>query len=404
MDNTILQLSDNSPMDDNQADLAIQQKLQELVDWQKLKDTHFIAQVERGRLGGNVGLDNGMNGLNKYIYGTHPGRYYLIGADSGVGKTTLGDFMFVMKAYESAKAKNRKLYILYYSFEISLEEKQARWASYYIYQQFGVMIPADYIQGRITGMMVNEEHMHMIRHAYLYIEELMQCVRIVEDSTHPTKIFHDVIDHHYDIIGTVVRKASHDPKKRGPIERWVPHPGEENSITILMIDHIALLASEQGFDPKQTIDLMSRYCVTLRNIFKTTPVIIQQFNTEITSMYRMSKKGDPVIKPQRIDFGDSRYTFRDANIVLGVIKPAIYDIPKYYNYDISKLKGWMVGVHLMKNRHGSSQRMLPVFLNGLVGVAEDLPFDATVDLAMEPYYEQAFKLEQICQLYSPKNP
>lgn len=397
MDNLVLLDWDNTD-----ADKDMQDRLDKLADWRNLGDNHFIAQVEKGRLGGNVGISNGLAGITKYTYGTHKARYYLIGADSGVGKTTMADFMYVINAYESCKCRGKKLYMYYYSFEISLEEKKARWTSYYIYMMHGESIPADYIQGRIEGMMVDNAHMEMVRRAYLYIEELLSCMTVIEDPVHPTKIFHDIIDHHYDKIGKVLRRSAYDPKKKGVIYGWEPKPGEEDQMTIVIIDHMALLMNEQGYDTKQTMDLMSKYFVTLRNLFGLTEIVIQQFNTDITSTYRMNKKGDPVITPQRIDFGDSRYTFRDANVAIGLVKPAIYDIPIYHKYDITKLDQYFIAMHLMKNRHGPSQRMLPIFLNGIAGVACDLPLAPTIDLEMQSYYEQADKLEKVCQLYSPK--
>lgn len=396
-ENTALQNWDNT-----EADKEMQLKLDKLIDWKNLPDNHFIVSVEQGRLGTNIGLNSGMPALSNYTYGIHKGRFYLIGADSGVGKTTMADFMFIMNAFESAKQQKKKLYIYYYSFEISLEEKKARWCSYYIYLKYNKSIPADYIQGRIAGLMVIDDDMKMIREAYLYVEELLTCMIVVEDPIHPTKIFHDIIDYHFDKIGKVFRREAHDKKKRGVIYGWQPNPGEENSMTMMLIDHWALLMNEQGFDTKQTMDLMSKYFVTLRNLFGIIGVGIQQFNTDITSMYRMNKKGDGLITPQRIDFGDSRYTFRDANVVLGLIKPSIYDIPTYHKYDIKKLGPNFIAMHLMKNRHGVSQRMLPIFLNGMAGVAEDLPLSPTLDLAMQPYYDMAYKLEKTAELYRPK--
>jgi energy-coupling factor transporter ATP-binding protein EcfA2 len=395
MDNTALPNWDN-----DEVDKEIQSKLDQLVDWRSLEENHFIHQVEKARLGSNIGVENGSLNLSKYTYGTHKGRYYLIGADSGVGKTTLADFMYVIKAYESAKQLGRKVYFFYYSFEISLEEKKARWASYYIFQLYGILIPADYIQGRMPGLMVSDLHMTYIRRAYLYIEEILKHMIVVEDPVHPTKIFHDLIDHHYEKIGKVLRHTAHDPKKKGAMKGWIPNKGEEDSMTFIIIDHVALLASEQGFDTKQTIDLMSKYFVTLRNMFGLTEIVIQQFNTDITSTYRMNKKGEPVVKPQRIDFGDSRYTFRDANVVLGIIKPMIYDIPDYCGYDITKLREYFIAVYLMKNRHGKSQRMLPMLLEGVSGFAEDLPVTPNIDIVMNPYFEKVIKLEKLCQWYS----
>lgn len=398
-DNTLLQNWDST-----EADEEMKLKLSKLADWQALPENHFIRSIETARTGLNIGLNNGIKGLTKYIYGTHKGRYYLVGADSGVGKTTISDFMYILNAYESALAMQRPVYIFYYSFEISLEEKKARWVSYYLYLKFALHIPADYIQGRIPGMMVTDAHMELIRVAYLYVEKMMNYCNmiVIEDPIHPTRIFHNLVEAHYDHIGTVLRHSAHDPTKKGIIYGWKPKPGNEHAITMVVIDHIALLMNEQGFDTKHTMDLMSKYFVTLRNLFGLTPIVIQQFNTDITSTFRMNKKGDGVINPQRIDFGDSRYTFRDANIVLGLIKPCVYELTQYYKYNIIKLGQYFVGLHLMKNRHGPSQRMIPLFFDGMTGMVEDLPVTPGVDFVMQDYYDKAMKLERISESYQPK--
>lgn len=403
-------MTDSTPLlnwDNTEADQEMQLKLDKLADWRNLPDNHFIAQIEKARTGTNIGLNNGLPSLSNYIYGTHKGRYYLVGADSGVGKTTLSDFMYIFNAYRSAKMMGKPLYVFYYSFEISLEEKKARWVSYYLKTQLNISLSPDYIQGRIPGMMVTDQHMDLIRMAYLFVEEMMQYCHmvVIEDPVHPTKIFNNLIDHHYDQIGTVLRHEAYDPEKKGrkgAIYGWKAKEGNEDAITMVMIDHIALLMNEQGFDTKHTMDLMSKYLVTLRNLFGLTGVVIQQFNTDITSTFRMNKKGDNVITPQRIDFGDSRYTFRDANVVLGMIKPAIYELPSYHKYDITKLDQCFIGLHLMKNRHGPSQRMLPLFMDGMTGVIEDIPLTPTVEIAMQPYYDRVVEMEKISRSFRPK--
>ena len=164
---------------------------------------------------------------------------------------------------------------------------------------------------------------------------------------------------------------------------------------------MALIAPEQGFDMKQTMDLWSKYIVTLRNIFGLTFIGIQQFNTEMTTYHRMNKKGDGLIAPQRIDFGDSRYTFRDANVVWGLVKPSIYDIDTYNGYDIKKLKDYFVMMHLMKNRHGAFHKALPIFLNPIAGIITPLP-TPPIDIAMDRFEKEVIELEKKVQLFTPK--
>lgn len=360
----------------------------------------FLHQVYRGMQGGNIGLDNGLTGINNYTYGTQQGRYYLIGADSGVGKTTVADFMWVFNAYYSALAMGKRLKIFYYSLEISKTDKIAKWVSLWICHKYGKSLSTDYILHRIKGMPMVEADLILVIEGYREVEKILTCIEFIEDIVHPTRIFQDIIDNHFEKEGVIVRRPSEGKDKKGRIMSYIAK--DPNLYTILFIDHLALLATEAGLDIKGTIDRMSRYGVFLRNMFGCTLVYVQQFNTELTSFHRMNKKGDGILTPQRIDFGDSRYTYRDADVVIGLLSPAAYDVEKYLKYNIRELGLYFIAMVLMKNRYGPAHRTLPIFINPLSGIIEDMPLQPLNLVAMEPYYKRVKQLEELCQSYSPK--
>lgn len=395
-----MELLTNTNLDE--VDKEIQDKVSKYVDWKLLEDNHFIKTVEAARNGSNVGIGNGMPRLSQWIYGTHKARYYLLGADSGAGKTTLSDFMFALSAYQYCKKHKRKLYIIYYSFEVSKQEKKARWVSYYIHKIFNRDIPSDYIMGRIPGMMVSDKDMECIRRAYVVVEQIFEAMIFVEDPQNPTNMLHAMVEGHYESIGTVLRHKSIDPKKKGRIYAFKPKNEEEaNAVTIKICDHLALSGTERGFDTKQTMDLWSKYDVFLRNLFGTTIVNIQQFNTEMVNLQRTMKKGE-VPHPQRIDFGDSRYTFRDADVVMGLLQPFQFEAPTYKGYEVNRLRTYMLMLFLMKNRYGSPNRQLPIFLNPIAGIPYDLPLEGGVDIVMENWYKYVSRLEETTRFYTPK--
>src|ERR1700750_3086197 len=100
--------------DDSNIDPAVEARIRELVAVDKLPHDHIMRRIDRGRKGLNVGGPT-MGPLgDKCRYGIHQGMYYLMGADSSVGKTTIADFMAVLNAYWQAKLMNRKLYLFYY--------------------------------------------------------------------------------------------------------------------------------------------------------------------------------------------------------------------------------------------------------------------------------------------------
>lgn len=409
IDDAIL-IEDTNPVDISPPEGVDESIWKQWQDEEELKKDKFLYQLKRGMQGHNVGLDNGLTNINKYIYGTHKGRYYLIGAESGVGKTTISDFMFVLKAWESSKKLGRKIKIFYFSFEIGKIEKLYRWVSYFIFIKYKIQLPSDYLQGRIAGKTVTKEHSEMILYAYSIIKEMLKDVTIVEDTLTPTKIFNAMIDEHFSKHGTIERAAvsAEDikKKKKGSLKGYTEN--DSDLTTIIMIDHLALTEGERGMDTKMVMDTMSKYCIVLRNMFHATPVIIQQFSTDMMSAYRgaFGKKTEATIAPSRLDFGDSKATYRDADVVIGGTKPQ-KEMSQFCGYNMKHpeddgLGDYFIASYLMKNRYGPANRMLPLFLDPVVGIPYDLPLTPSNPIIMCDWINNALKLEEICQTFSPK--
>lgn len=368
-------------------------------NWEILPGNHFIHQVQRGILGKNIGLRNGLTHINNYIYGTQKARYYLIGADSGVGKTTLADFMFVLQAYKAAKSQGRKLKVFYCSFEIARADKIARWVSYYVFQQYKIRIPSDYVLGRIEGTLVTPEHLILIKEAYTLIEQMFnECVVFIDLMMSPNMIFESIIQDHFKKRGKVIIEEK-TKKYTGFI------PDDPDYMTILLVDHLALTDEEQGDDTKKTMDKLSKKAVILRNIFQCTIVFIQQFSTDMLIANRAmhtKKTGVATIAPTRLDFGDSKATYRDADVVIGGICPG-KDLNECIGYDLSthKMGLYMILLFIMKNRCGKAGKFSPVFMDGVTGTFMDLPYPAN-PLTDEAFYNEAQQIEKVCQAFSPK--
>ncbi len=380
-------------------------------DWRNRPGNDFIHQVQRGRLGQNIGISTGIKGLDKYIYGIHPGRYYLIGADSGVGKTTMSDFMFILSAIEQARRLHRKLKIFYCSFEIGKTDKIARWCSHYVFHKHGVRLPSDYFLGRIEGKMLSDEHFPYVQEAYTWINDLMEeggTIKFLDMMMHPTMIFEGIIDGYYDKHGIVKRDSVTAKEKaagkRGYVRGFTPDPGEEDTMVVLMVDHIALANPEQGLDTKGIMDRLSKYGVVLKNIFHTTIVMIQQFSTDLLAANRTMhiKKDLHSIMPSRLDFGDSKATFRDADVVIGGIKPGI-DLPDLFGWDLStsRMGPYFVIQYIIKNRYGPDKKIIPVFLDPITGTIYDIPCPISDDDG-DKWYKMADEINSVCQVYSPQ--
>lgn len=378
--------------------------------WKEEEQSSFIYQVQRGRLGRNVGLKNGFSRINNYIHGTQIGRYYLLAADSGVGKTTVTDYM-IIEGWLDAKANNKPIKIFYCSFEVSRLDKEAKWCSHFIARKHGISIPTDYILGRVKNNYLSDEELQYVKEGYESVKEMMKDVVLLEDAVHPTAIFESIISNHFEKHGEVKRAPVPDADKRknrkGRVIGYTQKT--EGLITFLVIDHLALLHTEMGLTLKQTMDKMSRYGVILKNMFYCTNFFIQQFSTDLLqsrreAVARNGNKGAVSLTPNRLDLGDSKATFRDCDYCIGLMRPLDYDIQEYNGFNCDKvsqggLGSFFIVMFLMKNKFGPDGKMCPVFLNYIAGIAHDLPIELG---QIDAWLDEAVKLEEVCQVYSPK--
>ena len=92
-----------------------------------------INKINRGQQGLNKGLPMGFERLVQFIPGIQQGTYYLIGGETGSGKTAFTDDAFLYNPYDWYKASDTgiKLKVFYWSLEIDKEIKKLYVVDYY---------------------------------------------------------------------------------------------------------------------------------------------------------------------------------------------------------------------------------------------------------------------------------
>jgi hypothetical protein len=358
--------------------------------------------IERGLLGKNQGLSNGMQTLNRYLYGTHRGRYYLMGAESGVGKTTLGDYMFFYNLYSAAKALGVELQLDYYSFELPLEMKKARLASYLYFLKYHENLPAQYIIGMQSPNLMSEAEQAKMKPVSAEVDDVFSHIWFVDVPRTPSEMWARLVER-AEQSGEVIR----DKDKAGrstEIIGYKPNPGNENIFRMTIVDHIALTDLEERRTLKQTMDDASNAFVRARNKFGDSVLIIQQFNTEMQGAARERKSAMAYV-PTRSDFGDSKYTFRDADVVMGLTRPVDFQLDAFGAYtELPRWGDYFILNFVMKNRYGMGNTAVPMFMNPIAGIPEELPSKDEWSLSLQQdYIKKAEMLNQVCQLRSPNN-
>jgi hypothetical protein len=374
-------------------------------------DDDFVIQIERGREGKNVGLYRGLKGIDRYVHGTHQGRYYLYSGTSGSGKTTKVDYDLIC-TWISAKKANKPIKIFYCSFEVSKIDKKAKWCSTFIKMKFNVDLSTDYILGRIEGLRLSDEHLILVKEGYKMVREFMQDVILVDHAMNPSGIFLGIIDTHFSKYGEVQRAAlSEEDKKKGRKGKIIGYKNNTPELlTILVIDHLSLLAHELGLNKQDLISEMSKKIVVLKNVFNCTTFAIQQFSVGLLAANREmivrngGKNVENLITPDKEDLADCKSTFNDADYVEAFVVPNKFGLNEYMMYKCTPssddgLGTYFVMQYLMKNKFGQDQRRCPLFMNPVSGMYYDLPLELGQE---DEWYEMAKHLDKLCQEYSPR--
>jgi hypothetical protein len=325
-------------------------------------------EVEKGLQGKNGGIPMGFDRLNRYV-GIRKGMYYLVGGLTGSGKTSFIDDAFVLNPVDWALSKEGlasgvKVKVWYRSMERSRTYKLAKWVSRKIFIDQGIIIPVGKLLGW-TDRMTKDEH-DLFLYYENYIEQLSDIVTIIDGPENPVGIAKDL-------------KAY--ALERGEIEQVDKHnklyiPNDPNEITMVVIDHIGLLKlTKDQPTKKQAIDKMSDELRYARDFYGYSPVVVSQFNRDISNPTRI-KNGD--VEPQLEDFADSSATQNDADIVMGLFDPMRYKVADPSGYNLDKLVDsygakYFRSLRLIKNSYGEDDVRIGLGFLGQIGMFKELP-------------------------------
>ena len=323
-------------------------------------------EIQAGLDGRNAGIPMGFNRLNRYI-GIRKRIYTLVGGLTGSGKTSFVDDAYVLNPFDwfiSQDNPKVKLKIIYRSMERSRTYKFAKWISRKIFYDYGIIIPVGKMLGW-TDKMTKDEHDIFLTYKE-YMEKMEEVITIIDGPENPVGIAKELKEY---------------ALQNGKIEQLDQHnkiyiPNDENVITLVIIDHIGLLKTTKDLSTKkQVIDKMSDELRYARDFFGYSPVVVSQFNRDISNPIRI-KNGD--VEPQLEDFKESSQTQDDADVILALFDPMRYKVADPSGYDLNKLKDefgakYFRSVRLIKNSYGEDDIRIGLGFLGQVGMFKELP-------------------------------
>lgn len=314
---------------------------------------------------------------NDFI-GIEQGCYYTITSFTKGGKSQFTSFTFIYKPlmfcyYTKADIDIK---ILYFPLEETPERIMQRFISWLLYDLSKGKIRITPKDLRSTISPVSQEILDAInsdeiQNILKYFEEH---VIFPDEAGNPTGIFKYCVKYaeEHGKAYTKVGKYKDDfgvIQERQVFDRY--EQDNPNEYRLVIIDTINLIDTERGMTLKQSMDKLSEYCAKyLRNRYHYSPVIIQQqaFEQEGNEALKIGR-----VRPSVAGLGDSKYTSRDSNIVLGLFSPFRFALKEYEGYDISKFKNNIRFLEMIVNRDGEMGGLCPLFFDGTVCQFSELP-------------------------------
>lgn len=324
-------------------------------------------EVDAGLAGRNSGIPMGFNRLNRYV-GIRKSLYFVVGGLTGSGKTSFVDDAFVLNPVDwyllNKDKTDIKLKVVYRSMERSRNYKLAKWISRKIFLDYGTIIPVSRLLGWNEKMSKDEHDIFLTYQDYM--DELENIILIIDGPENAVGIAKDLKE--YALARGKIEQVDQYNKKY--------FPNDENEVTIVVLDHIGLLKTTKDQPTKKSaIDKMSDELRYARDFYGYTPVIVQQFNRDISNPIRI-KNGD--VEPQLEDFKESSVPQEDADVVLALFDPMRYKVADPSGYDLDLLRDeygakYFRSMRLIKNSYGEDDIRIGLGFLGQIGMFKELP-------------------------------
>lgn len=328
----------------------------------------------------------------QYIPGIQKGRYYLVTANSKVGKSKITDFLFVYNPFFLVRNTHTdiRLKIFYFTLEMSKEEKIKEAISHFLYRKSkgSIKESPEVLSSQFENYILGDDVLNQIQTLGDIFKDFEATVEFIDDIRNPTGIYNYVRNYAQSHGETITKKHifKYKDDEGNVVEEekeindyYVPHDPDE--YVMIIIDHASLITPEKIDGKMQNLqeamnNLSSNYLVKIRNKWNYIPVLIQQQAAaqESVENFKLNK-----VQPSLEGLGDSKIVGRDPDLILGLFSPFRYRIKDYSGYDLTKLRDNHRELSVIANRRGSAVST-QLYFDGAVNHFYELPATGTSDL------------------------
>lgn len=338
--------------------------------------TYIKERADKIRNGGVNCISSPFIRFRKEFIGTEQKKYYIVTANTKVGKTQFANFLFVFTniIYAYEHPEQIRLKIFYYALEETPEDITLRFMSFLLNKYANIRIsPSDLASSAnvpLDDKVLEALELPQIKNLLEFYDSHVE----FSPTRNPTGINKEVRNFmlangtvHYKKV-TIKDEFTGKPKEVDKFDYY--EPNDPDLYTLVIVDHASLLQPEQGLTDKTKIDKMSEYFVELRNKYFVSPVLIQQQTADRESLDAFKENK---LRPTAQGLADSKYTGRDCNCLIGVFNPFKHELPEYKKYDITKLQDNARFVEIILNRGGSCGGIIGLYFDGVTCNWAELP-------------------------------
>lgn len=318
----------------------------------------LLKKIDKGREGYNQGFSVGLSKLESIIDGLTQSTYTLIFSQTAGGKST-----FMLYSYIYYPLKEHLEDGLYrasiFSLEMDEDVLYAKLLCLYMWDTYRIDISVKELLSRKKNYRLSDDIYDKVQEGLKWLEKVEKVVKIYDGSCSANFLYKSLMS---------------ELKERGEFievdgrKKYIPE--NEETIHVVVIDHMSLLRPSEGRKLKEEIDLTSSYLVTLRNICKISPVVIMQINRESSSMDRR-KAGLNNLSLN--DIKDSGNPAQDCEVAISLFNPFREELASYHEYNIKLLRDRFRAITVRKSRYGESDIEIGCFFWGHNGYFKELP-------------------------------
>jgi len=332
--------------------------------------------------------------LSEYWPGVEKGKYYLVTASSGIGKSKLSKKIFVFDTVDQVMSNpewGMDLKIFYFCLEESKVNFMQSLMSYQLYKR--ERIRASTSEMNSIGQIAESSLIEKVREWKDYWEAFEEKVEVIDNIRNPTGIFVHVkkwLENHgtWTYADRIFHENGADVTKQVK-DHYIPD--HDDRYVLVVVDHVGLLNQEkqegQLMSLHQTISkLSSEYFLELRDKYDCAVVNVQQQAAD-TEKQQFTYKGQNIetkLEPSLAGLGDNKLTQRDVDVAFGIFAPDRYEIENHKGYNIVKLQDHYRSLRILKYRDGIANVRAGLFFDGATSHHEELP--PSREMTQEEYH------------------